>query len=536
MAVAMANIKSDPESSSSSSPSSSSSDSSFTTPEIKSEYPSTHHTHNSNHSDLSHSNSGSDHSMESTATIRASNGDMALNGALKADSEPSLGAVGVLFKQLNNDLNDMIAGIQAQMQKKFVLPHLTDLVKDPHQTGAQMTSVSSEILHNRAHIAELCLQQAGNLQVQMDGMWSLLECQQEAQKQLEEELKKSQKKCQDLERKTMVPSSTAGDFLSLHRIVNRLLKGEAKEDVLDGVSQHLHAWVRALDTDQMHAALLHARNGTEASHLKRSADEDWDGDGSSDEDDEEQLQVDDTNGEEEYTPTRPKRQRSGELPPPTTSSSTSTTTTTPATGAGNEVWASEVLFSLSQPDPKSDITQAQLEMMIVEESWRRRYPEASFNMNASNSRPGKEGRGKKKRGKLPEVATSILKKWLFDHYIHPYPTEEEKGALATKTNLSLNQINNWFTNARRRILPKSKGQSSPMTGPGSPLAEEHASMRPPATRASAMLSSTRMRSVEPATTKSMPSQFQSKNTPSSLHTESAIMDDDEDEDDDEDDN
>lgn len=68
---------------------------------------------------------------------------------------------------------------------------------------------------------------------------------------------------------------------------------------------------------------------------------------------------------------------------------------------------------------------------------------------------------KKRRGKLPEQATSTLKKWLFEHCYHPYPTEDEKTILCASTNLTLNQINNWFTNARRRILPKAKPISHP---------------------------------------------------------------------------
>ncbi|CAG2176169.1 unnamed protein product [Oppiella nova] len=57
-----------------------------------------------------------------------------------------------------------------------------------------------------------------------------------------------------------------------------------------------------------------------------------------------------------------------------------------------------------------------------------------------------------KRGVLPKQATSIMRSWLFQHIVHPYPTEDEKRAIASQTNLTLLQVNNWFINARRRIL------------------------------------------------------------------------------------
>jgi len=59
---------------------------------------------------------------------------------------------------------------------------------------------------------------------------------------------------------------------------------------------------------------------------------------------------------------------------------------------------------------------------------------------------------KSRRGNLPKSATNLLKKWLFDHLFHPYPTEEEKSQLSLQTGLNLNQISNWFINARRRTL------------------------------------------------------------------------------------
>ncbi|KAG0357933.1 hypothetical protein BG005_002922 [Podila minutissima] len=59
---------------------------------------------------------------------------------------------------------------------------------------------------------------------------------------------------------------------------------------------------------------------------------------------------------------------------------------------------------------------------------------------------------RKRRGNLPKSVTSVLKNWLVQNAIHPYPTEDEKTKLAEATHLSLNQISNWFINARRRIL------------------------------------------------------------------------------------
>ena len=60
------------------------------------------------------------------------------------------------------------------------------------------------------------------------------------------------------------------------------------------------------------------------------------------------------------------------------------------------------------------------------------------------------------RGILPKHASTLLRKWLFEHWFQPYPTEHEKRLLCIQTSLSLAQVNNWFTNARRRILPKRK--------------------------------------------------------------------------------
>ncbi|XP_015927310.1 homeobox protein PKNOX1 [Parasteatoda tepidariorum] len=68
---------------------------------------------------------------------------------------------------------------------------------------------------------------------------------------------------------------------------------------------------------------------------------------------------------------------------------------------------------------------------------------------------------KQKRGVLPKHATSIMRSWLFQHIVHPYPTEDEKKQIAHQTNLTLLQVNNWFINARRRILQPMLDASNP---------------------------------------------------------------------------
>ncbi|KAF9965621.1 hypothetical protein BGZ70_004449 [Mortierella alpina] len=73
-------------------------------------------------------------------------------------------------------------------------------------------------------------------------------------------------------------------------------------------------------------------------------------------------------------------------------------------------------------------------------------------LNPGGPNNGNVDPNRKRRGNLPKSVTSVLKMWLVQNAIHPYPTEEEKMRLSEETHLSMNQISNWFINARRRIL------------------------------------------------------------------------------------
>ncbi|KAG1437500.1 hypothetical protein G6F56_013073 [Rhizopus delemar] len=80
--------------------------------------------------------------------------------------------------------------------------------------------------------------------------------------------------------------------------------------------------------------------------------------------------------------------------------------------------------------------------------------EETESTDESSSTSSLESVKKKRRGNLPKTITAILREWLIEHCHNPYPTEAEKNQLRLKTGLTLNQISNWFINARRRLLPQ----------------------------------------------------------------------------------
>ena len=58
-----------------------------------------------------------------------------------------------------------------------------------------------------------------------------------------------------------------------------------------------------------------------------------------------------------------------------------------------------------------------------------------------------DGKNKRRRGNLPKPVTDILKSWFSDHVSHPYPTEDEKQLLMSKTGLTISQVSDqWMNN------------------------------------------------------------------------------------------
>ncbi|KAL6986294.1 hypothetical protein U1Q18_019662 [Sarracenia purpurea var. burkii] len=66
-------------------------------------------------------------------------------------------------------------------------------------------------------------------------------------------------------------------------------------------------------------------------------------------------------------------------------------------------------------------------------------------MSIMESHPWRPQRG------LPERSVSVLRAWLFEHFLHPYPSDVDKHILARQTGLSRSQVSNWFINARVRL-------------------------------------------------------------------------------------
>ncbi|KAG5225465.1 hypothetical protein OIU77_005105 [Salix suchowensis] len=52
---------------------------------------------------------------------------------------------------------------------------------------------------------------------------------------------------------------------------------------------------------------------------------------------------------------------------------------------------------------------------------------------------------------LPERSVSVLRAWMFQNFLHPYPKDAEKHLLAVKSGLTRSQVSNWFINARVRL-------------------------------------------------------------------------------------
>ncbi|KAL7923519.1 hypothetical protein ACQKWADRAFT_51897 [Trichoderma austrokoningii] len=103
------------------------------------------------------------------------------------------------------------------------------------------------------------------------------------------------------------------------------------------------------------------------------------------------------------------------------------------------------------------------------------YQDAAHFENMGSAAARAESRPRRRRGNLPKETTEKLRNWFYSHLAHPYPTEDEKQDLMRRTGLQMNQISNWFINARRRILPlikKKIADALDLLNSGQPISKE----------------------------------------------------------------
>lgn len=55
---------------------------------------------------------------------------------------------------------------------------------------------------------------------------------------------------------------------------------------------------------------------------------------------------------------------------------------------------------------------------------------------------------------MPVTSTCVLQKWLLENFNDPYPSHSKKLELAKQSRLTIYQVNNWFINARERIVKR----------------------------------------------------------------------------------
>lgn len=92
-----------------------------------------------------------------------------------------------------------------------------------------------------------------------------------------------------------------------------------------------------------------------------------------------------------------------------------------------------------------------------------------------------EGRPRKSGARFSRDAIKVLKTWFSAHVAHPYPTDEEKADLKTKTGLKKTQISNWLANARRRSKNRAPVQDSdaiPIPGKSLPPGVDMSELNP----------------------------------------------------------
>ena len=132
---------------------------------------------------------------------------------------------------------------------------------------------------------------------------------------------------------------------------------------------------------------------------------------------------------------------------PTTAEPLNTAT---ASGFVTNEQIKEQTHEFSQPHSSNFRSEPQTSILTSSQS-----SASSQSIHSVQSRPSRTYMRSRtgRRQNYPPWVHSILKTWLIQNLEDPYPTDDIKDKLSSDTKLTIAQINNWFINARRRLLP-----------------------------------------------------------------------------------
>ena len=95
------------------------------------------------------------------------------------------------------------------------------------------------------------------------------------------------------------------------------------------------------------------------------------------------------------------------------------------------------------------------------DSLRNQQREDSFELNDSYSSNSSSGPKKRKRSNFSKKDKELLIEWLQHHSEYPYPTDEEKDDLLERVSMTKDQLETWFVNNRKRLLPSAVNRKTP---------------------------------------------------------------------------